>query len=69
MKTKRLSIHISEHLYKFLREYAILKFNGNISEAVCYILNSFRIEKNREIQELIIDLILQVEELKNQLSP
>ena len=69
MKTKRLSIRISETLYKFLREYAILKFNGNISEAVCYILNSFRIEKNREIQELIIDLILQVEELKNQLSP
>ena len=69
MKTKRLSIRISETLYKFLREYAILKFNGNISEAVCYILNSFRIEKNREIQELIIDLILQVEELKNQLLP
>jgi len=69
MKTKRLSVRISETLYKFLREYAILKFNGNMSEAVCYILNSFRIEKNREIQELIIDLILQIQNLEEKLSP
>jgi len=40
-----------------------------MSEAVCYILNSFRIEKNREIQELIIDLILQVQNLEEKLSP
>lgn len=68
MKTKRITIRISESLYKFLKEQAILKFNGNISEAVCHILNAYRIEKNRETQELIVDLILQVKELEKKIN-
>ena len=68
MKTKRITVRVPEILYKFLEEVAILKFNGNMSEAVCHILNQYRIEKNREILELLVELILKTENIEQKIN-